>query len=110
MLYILNSLIVPLDFDSCSLHLVSFYKLDLETAREIVQETEFISAVGHESTAKLLSQLLGVEIPHNRITVKMRDGDTAIHFVLKQRLPEGKILTEDELRSLEFDLVFSRVK
>jgi len=110
MLYILNSLIVPLDFDSCSLHLVSFYKLDLETAREIVQETEFISAVGHESTAKLLTNLLGVEIPTNRITVRMKEGDTALHFVLKQRLPEGKVLSEEELRGLEFDLVFSRVK
>jgi len=110
MLYILNSLIVPLDFESCSLHLVSFYKLDLETAREIVQETEFISAVGHESTAKLLTNLLGVEIPTNRITVRMKEGDTALHFVLKQRLPEGKVLSEEELRGLEFDLVFSRVK
>ncbi len=110
MLYILNSLIVPLDFESCSLHLVSFYKIDVETAQEILAESEFISAVGHESTAKLLSQLLGVQIPQNRITVRMKDGDTALHFVLKERLPEGKILTEDELKKLEFDLVFSRVK
>ena len=110
MLYVLNSLIVPLDFESCSLHLVSFYKIDVETAQEILAESEFISAVGHESTAKLLTNLLGVEIPTNRITVRMKEGDTALHFVLKQRLSEGKVLSEEELRGLEFDLVFSRVK
>jgi len=109
MLYILNSLIVPVDFQSKQGYVVSLWKIDLETARKIVREMPFTSAVGHEATAKVLTDLLGVEIPHNRIAVKMKDGDSAIHFVLRTRLPEGKVLTEEELRELDFDLVLSRV-
>jgi hypothetical protein len=109
MLYILNSLIVPVDFQNKQGYVVSLWKIDLETARKIVREMPFTSAVGHEATAKVLTDLLGVEIPHNRIAVKMKDGDSAIHFVLRTRLPEGKVLTEEELRELDFDLVLSRV-
>jgi len=61
-----------------------------------------VSAVGHESTAKLLSQLLGIEIPVNRIEIKIEYGDKLIVFQLLQRLPEGKVLSEEELRQLQF--------
>jgi len=109
MLYILNSLIVPVDFQNKQGYVVSLWKIDLETARRIIREMPFTSAVGHEATAKVLTELLGVEIPFNRIAVKMKEGDSAIHFVLRTRLPEGKVLSEEELRELDFDLVLSRV-
>ena len=109
MLYVLNTLIVPVDFEAKQEYVVSIQKIDLETARRIIREMEFTSAVGHEATAKVLTELLGVEIPYNRIAVKMREGDSAIHFVLRTRLPEGKVLSEEELRALDFDLVFSKV-
>jgi hypothetical protein len=109
MLYVLNSIIVPVDFQNKQGYVVSLWKIDLETARKIVKEMPFISAVGHEATAKVLSELLGVEIPFNRITVKMKEGDAGLHFVLRTRLPEGKVLSEEELRQLDFDLVLSRV-
>jgi len=109
MLYILNTLIVPVDFGIKQEYVVSIQKIDLETARRIVREMEFTSAVGHEATAKVLTELLGVEIPYNRITVKMKEGDAGLHFVLRTRLPEGKVLSEEELRELDFDLVLSKV-
>ena len=109
MFYILNTLVVPVDLQTKQEYVVSLRKIDLETARKIVREMPFTSAVGHEATAKVLTELLGVEIPHNRITVKMREGDSALHFVLRTRLPEGKVLNEEELRQLDFDLVLSRV-
>ena len=109
MLYILNSLIVPVDFQNKQGYVVSLWKIDLETARRIIREMPFTSAVGHEATAKVLTELLGVEIPHNRIAVKMKEGDAGLHFVLRTRLPEGKVLSEEELRELDFDLVLSRV-
>ena len=71
MLYILNTLIVPVDFEIKHEYVVSLWKIDLERARKIVREMEFTSAVGHEATAKVLTELFGVEIPHNRIAVKM---------------------------------------
>ena len=109
MLYILNTLIVPVDFQNKQGYVVSLWQIDLETARKIVREIQFTSAVGHEATAKVLTELLGVEIPHNRIAVRMKEGDSGLHFVLRTRLPEGKVLSEDELKQLDFDLVLSRV-
>jgi hypothetical protein len=109
MLYIFNTLIIPVDFQNKQGYVVSLWKIDLEVARKIVKEMRFTSAVGHEATAKVLSELLGVEIPYNRIAVRMVEGDAGIHFVLRTRLPEGKILSEEELRQLDFDLVLSRV-
>jgi hypothetical protein len=109
MLYVLNTLIVPVDFGIKQEYVVSIQKIDLETARRIIREMEFTSAVGHEATAKVLTELLGVEIPYNRIAVKMKEGDAGLHFVLRTRLPEGKVLSEEELRELDFDLVLSKV-
>jgi len=109
MLYVLNSLIVPVDFSQKEAYFVSLWQIDVETARKIVKEMPFMSAVGHEATAKVLSELLGVKIPHNRIAVKMKEGDAGLHFVLRTRLPEGKVLSEEELKQLDFDLVLSRV-
>ena len=59
-----------------------------------------VSAVGHESTAKLLSRILGIEVPVNRVQIKMEDGDWAIVLQLLVRLEEGRVLNEQELQQL----------
>ncbi|MBE3556879.1 MAG: DUF1874 domain-containing protein [Firmicutes bacterium] len=67
----------------------------------------FISAVGYASTARFLSRLLNIPIPVNRIRVELSPEDMAVRFILAKRLPEGKILTEEELEETlyRFDLV-----
>lgn len=109
MLYILNALIIPVDFSEKYSYTVLLRKIDLKEARELVREMNFISAIGHESTAKLLSELLEVDIPYNRIAVKFKVGDMGLHFFLKTRIPEGKVLTEEELRQLDYEFVLSMV-
>ena len=48
------------------------------------------SAVGHADTAAVFSNVLGVEIPCNRVTVALRDGDVALVGQYSgPRLPEG---------------------
>ena len=48
------------------------------------------SAVGHADTAAVFSSVLGVEIPCNRATVALKDGDTALVGQYSgPRLPEG---------------------
>ena len=48
------------------------------------------SAVGHADTAAVFSNVLGVEIPCNRATVALRDGDVALVGQYSgPRLPEG---------------------
>ncbi|MEQ1525996.1 MAG: YddF family protein [Gallionella sp.] len=64
----------------------------------------FQSAIGHEASAQFLSQLLGVEVPMNRIAVTMQAGDTALVLRIKSRLPEGKLLTREEIADIPFEL------
>jgi len=64
----------------------------------------FISAVGHQSTAELLSQILGLPVEANRIQVSLGPGDRAVVFQLLERLPEGKVLGREELEQLQFKL------
>ena len=48
------------------------------------------SAVGHADTAAVFSHVLGVEIPCNRATVVLKDGDLALVGQYSgPRLPEG---------------------
>jgi len=80
--------------------IVEFKKISLEKARELVKEKEFISFVGHPSTAEVMSKLLGIEIPANRISVELDMGDEVLVMSLNQRLPEGKVLGKEELEEL----------
>ncbi len=72
----------------------------------------FVSAVGHESTAKVLGRLLGVEVPFNRVQISIKEGDVIISFQFLIRLPEGKVLGEDEVLALynEGKIKFFRVE
>ena len=100
-LYLLNAFSLNmLDFDRKKTIDVRVVKIDEKEARKWLENNQFISAVGHESTAKIISQKLGMEVKPNRIMVKMKEGDIAIVFQLLQRLPEGKVLSEQELQQI----------
>lgn len=64
----------------------------------------FVSAVGHDVSASFLATLLGIEVPCNRIAVTMRPGDSALVLKLNARLPEGKLLTAEEMKTVNFEL------
>lgn len=61
-----------------------------------------VSAVGHEGTAQLLSQILGFQVPVNRVSIKLAPSDILIVFQLLTRLPEGRVLTADEIKQLQY--------
>jgi len=76
---------------------------NISKVKKLIENSEnVVSAVGHESTAKLLSELLKMEIKADRKSIKIRHGDGVIVFQLIQRLPEGKILSTEELQNLDF--------
>jgi hypothetical protein len=103
-LYIFNTLIVPFKDDSA---LFKIEKISVDTAKQIVSDThgEFVSAVGHPATAQLISLLLGVNVPVNRIQAFLQPGDRAIALVLRQRLPEGMVLNSiDQINQIGYDL------
>ena len=77
-------------------------EVSLEDVKEFLKENSFISAVGHQATADVMSRLLGIQIPFNRIQVTLKEGDVLIVFQLMTRLEEGKVLSEQELSQLQF--------
>ena len=107
--YLLNTLIVPINFDENPQARVKLRRISVEEAKEVLADG-FVSAVGHEATAKVLSQLLGIQVPMERRTIFLKPGDRAVHFFLKSRLPEGVVLTEEQLKGLDFWLVLSEVE
>lgn len=66
----------------------------------------FTSAIGHEGSATLLSAVLGVAVPANRVAVSMEPGDQALVLRLRERLPEGRVLSAAELETLPFELAW----
>jgi len=84
--------------------------LTLDQGRKII-DGGFISAVGHPGSAEFLTRLLGINIPLNRLIVEMQPGDRALVLRLKRRLPEGTVLTEEQMRSMPFELgLLTRLK
>ena len=61
----------------------------------------FTSVIGHEATAKIVSLQIGVPVPVNRVSVQLVPGDILVVFQLLTRLPEGKILTEQEMKQVQ---------
>jgi len=75
-----------------------FERISAETVKFFLTSQSFISAIGHPATANALSKLLGINIPTNRTTITMSEGDLLIVFQLNiGRLPQGKELTEEEI-------------
>ena len=81
--------------------------ISLDRAREIAQQAngfnQLVSAVGHQSTCDILTKLLGVTIPMNRIEYKQEVGTAALIFKLKGRPEEGKILTVEEIEEIGYN-------
>jgi len=98
MKYILNSPILT------TYGTFKFRKVNLYEAQCFIKEGHYISAVGHEATAELMSKILGGNIPWNRIKVEMKPGDTALVFRLLTRLEEGKVLSSEELSRVKYEL------
>jgi hypothetical protein len=64
----------------------------------------FTSAVGHEPSAAFLAALLGLEVPVRRVSIEMQPGDAALVLRLRRRLPEGKLLSQEEMAAVPFEL------
>jgi len=79
---------------------VKVQEITPESARLLMYSEEWESCVGHEGTARVLSEILATEIRANRKAVKLAEGDGLIVFQLMQRLPEGKVLSEEEVREV----------
>jgi hypothetical protein len=75
----------------------------LEQAKEILKANDVHSAVGHKSTADVLTTLLGIEVPINRVNYEQQRDEVALVFKLRSRPEEGKILTTEEIEAIGYD-------
>ncbi|OSS41540.1 DUF1874 domain-containing protein [Desulfurella amilsii] len=98
MVYVLNGPILT------NFGLFRYRRITILQAKKILKSSTFISAVGHEATAMLLSDLLEAEIKYNRVAIVMQEGDIAVVFHLLTRLEEGQILSISELCSKDYTL------
>ena len=73
-----------------------------EKARELAEMYEIDSAVGHESTAQILTTILGVKVPVSRQLFAQETGQAALVFKLNGRPEPGKELTRKELEEIGF--------
>jgi len=76
----------------------------IESARRLLADAPgWQSAIGHESTAAILSRLLDIDVPVNRIQYQQGVGDVAIVFKLRGRPPESAVLTVEQLEEIGYD-------
>lgn len=96
-LAILNGAIVTADGEySCR-------TISLQEARALVQGApDIVSAVGHEATAEILTELFNRKICFNRINFQQEAGQDALVFKLNRRPPEGVVLTKSEIEKLGY--------
>lgn len=78
--------------------------ITLEQARQIVADNagNLDSAIGHQSTADIMTTLLGVDVSVNRQMFTQEVGQQALVFKLNGRPEEGKILTAAEIEAIGY--------
>lgn len=82
----------------------SLTDITLDEARAIVKKhrDNLNSAIGHASTAEIMTTLLGVEVPMNRQMFLQDVGQGALVFKLNGRPEEGKILSVDDIERIGY--------
>lgn len=79
--------------------------VDLAEARTLVADApSILSAVGHEATAQVLTELLQRDIPVNRIQFAQEPGQSALVLKMRGRPPEGVVLDVAGMEQLGYDL------
>jgi hypothetical protein len=107
-MYLLSTGYIPVQLEKWKKVVVVQRIVSVQEAKQLLSNG-FVSAVGHQSTAEIMSQILGIPIQYSRQSVFLEPGDEAICFVLKQRPPEGRVLTAEELQQIGFYFVYAKV-
>jgi len=76
--------------------------IPIESARLLANSMTIQTHVGHEATAKTLSRLLEVPIEFSREELTQQVGQMALVFKLKQRTPEGVVLSKQDLEKIGY--------
>lgn len=80
------------------------HEIGVDDAQAMVFNGNWRSAIGHEATARILSDLLQITVPVNRIEFTQQPRERAIVFKLRGRVEEGRILNREEIEAIGYDL------
>ncbi len=87
------------------------YRIDdisIPEAKALIDTHGFISAIGHESTAQIMSDVFEQDIKMSRIQFRQQIGQLAIVFKLNKRPAEGSILVRDEIERIGYTFKIMR--
>jgi hypothetical protein len=103
--------------NSFSLNMLSVVPSDLhveeitaDEVKRLINENEFLSVIGHEATASILTEILQTPIKANRVPVKIGKNDKLIIFQVMKRLEEGQILSSEEIKNLPTKFLIVEMK
>jgi len=79
-------------------------EISLQEAQGLIKDNKgnLDSAIGHQSTADMMSMLLDVDVEVNRQFFKNQVGQTALIFKLKGRPEEGQILDIQDIAKIGY--------
>lgn len=100
MLYLFNTNIIP---EECVARVSKINQVDAKNIF-LKHNGEFISAIGHESTAGVMSMLLDSNVTVNRVHAIPEPFDEAISLKLNGRIMEGSILSLEEIEKIGYTL------
>ena len=85
--------------------------ITLAEAKTLLSGSKIDSAIGHQSTASVMTTLLDVDIIMNRQQFSQQIGQQALVFKLKGRPEEGKILSSKEIKDMGYEFkIITRTK
>ena len=70
--------------------------------KKFLQASHFHSIVGHKPTAEILSRRFGVEVPFNRESVSLVEGQKVLVAVPQIRFSEAREFSEKEVSEAPF--------
>lgn len=98
MLYFANSFSLQM-LNLERVNYIEITPLTQEEVKKLLLEKDFISIIGHKDTANILTNILNIKIPYNRISIKLNLEDTLIVAQLTGgRLPENCLTLPDNFK------------
>ena len=76
--------------------------ITLSEAKTLIEKQELDSAVGHQSTADVMTTLLAIKVGVDRKQIIQEAGQIALVFKLNGRVEEGKILSIEEIEKIGY--------
>lgn len=107
----MNTQILPLPAGTWKIDIWDMTTDDVQVELEYSNK-EFRSVIGHQATADLINQVVPfkrLKIRKDRAAITLKPGDEVIQFILKSRLPEGVVLSSEELSRLNYSFRMVRV-